>query len=73
MIANSDTAVNGFLSLAERLRNRKEIKFVMVCHPRVQIKAAEEKIQKMGMECFALIDFDEKGRKTDRDLSLIHI
>ncbi len=67
MIANSDTAVNGFLSLAERLRNRKEIKFVMVCHPRVQIKAAEEKIQKMGMECFALIDFDEKGRKTDRD------
>lgn len=67
MIANSDTAANGFLSLAERLRNRKEIKFVMVCHPRVQIKVFEEKIPKMGMDGFALIDFDEKAREAGKE------
>ncbi len=61
MIANSDTATNGFLSLAERLYNRKEIKFVMVCHPRVHIKVVREKIQMMGMDRLALIDFDEKA------------
>ena len=65
MIANSDTAANGFLSLAERMHNREEIKFVMVCHPRVRIKGAEEKIQKMGMNRLTLIDFDEKARVTD--------
>lgn len=61
MIANSDTATNGFLSLAERLYDREEIKFVMVCHPRVHIKVVREKIQKMGMDRFAVIDFDEKA------------
>ncbi|MDE5719003.1 MAG: hypothetical protein K2I53_15635 [Lachnospiraceae bacterium] len=65
MIANSDTAANGFLSLAERLQGRKEIRFVMVCHPRVHIKVAEEKIQKMGINRFSLIDFDKKAGGAD--------
>lgn len=66
MIANSDTAANGYLSLAERLHSRKEIKFVMICHSRVQIEIVEKKIQKMGIACFALLDFDEKTRKAGK-------
>lgn len=67
MVANSDTAANGFLSLAESLHNRKEIRFVMVCHPRVQIKVVEEKVQKMGMDRFALVDFGEKTGAGERE------
>lgn len=67
MVANSDTAANGFLSLAESLHNRKEIRFVMVCHPRVQIKVVEEKVQKMGMDRFALVDFGEKNGAGERE------
>lgn len=66
MIANSDTAANGFLSFAERLQGKNDIRFVMVCHPRVQIKGTGEKIREMGMVGFSLVDFDEKSRKTNR-------
>lgn len=43
MIANSGTGANGFLSFVERLKDRNDIRFVMVCHPRVQIRTVREK------------------------------
>lgn len=38
MIANSDTAMNGFLALQECLEGRGNIKSVIVCHHRVHIE-----------------------------------
>lgn len=67
MIANSDTAANGFLSFAERLQNRSGIRFVMVCHPRVQISAAREKSRVFEAGYLTILDFDEEERKKGRD------
>lgn len=40
MIANSDTAMNGFLALQECLESRGHVKSVIVCHHRVHIENA---------------------------------
>lgn len=40
MIANSDTAINGFLALQECFESRGNIKSVIVCHQRVHIDNA---------------------------------
>lgn len=40
MLANSDTAMNGFLALQECLESRGNIKSVIVCHSRVNIDNA---------------------------------
>lgn len=63
MIANSDTAVNGFLSFAERLENREDIGFVMVCHQRVRIDLARAKAGKLANPHFTIVDFDGKERR----------
>lgn len=63
MIANSDTAANGFLSFAERLQVRQDIRFVMVCHSRVQINAVKGKSRIFDSGYFSILDFDEKERQ----------
>ncbi len=66
MIANSDTAANGFLSLAERLQGRSDIRFAMVCHPRVQIKIVKGKIRKIEANGFDVIGFEKSEGTADR-------
>lgn len=63
MIANSDTGANGFLSFAERLQNRRDVRLVMVCHPRVQISVIREKAGIFGEGYLTILDFDEKERQ----------
>ena len=63
MIANSDTGANGFLSFVERLKDRNDIRFVMVCHPRVQIRAVKEKSRNLGNASFKVLDFDKRERQ----------
>ncbi len=62
MMANSDTAANGFLSFVERLEDREDIRFVMVCHLRVTIQAVEEKGRRLGNADLHIIDFDKEER-----------
>ena len=62
MIANSGTAANGFLAFAERFEGRNDIKFIMVCHPRVQISVVREKGRALGNLDLMILDFDEKQR-----------
>lgn len=62
MIANSDTAANGFLAFAERLEGRNDIKFIMMCHPRVQINVAREKGRALENSDLVILDFDEEER-----------
>lgn len=45
MIANSDTAMNGFLALQECLEGRGNIKSVIVCHHRVHIENAVKRCE----------------------------
>ena len=76
MIANSDTAANGFLSFMERLKDRNDIRFVMVCHSRVHLRAVREKGMKTGAGDFAVLDFDERERnkcrsEADRDYKYV--
>ncbi len=76
MIANSDTAANGFLSFMERLKDRNDIRFVMVCHPRVHLRVVREKGMKTGAGDFAVLDFDERERnqcrsEADRDYKYV--
>lgn len=62
MIANSGTAANGFLAFAEHLEGRNDIKFIMVCHPRVQIDVVREKGRALGKSDLMILDFDEEQR-----------
>lgn len=68
MIANSGTAANGFLAFAERLEGRSDIKFIMVCHPRVQIDVVREKGIALGNPDLVILDFDEeqRGKKSEQ-------
>ena len=68
MIANSGTAANGFLAFAERLEGRSDIKFIMVCHPRVQIDVVREKGRALGNSDLVILDFDEeqRGKKSEQ-------
>ena len=68
MIANSGTAANGFLAFVERLNNRSDIKFIMVCHPRVDICVVQEMLNKLGNKNCMVIDFDEKQRMKEQSL-----
>lgn len=68
MIANSDTGANGFLSFVERLKDRNDIRFVMVCHPRVQIRAVKEKSRNLGNASFKVLDFDKRERQRGKAL-----
>ncbi len=63
MIANSETASNGFLSFAERLKGREEIGLVLICHPRVRIDAVKEKSRKLDDVHVEILDFDEEERR----------
>lgn len=66
MIANSDTAANGFLSFVEGLEDRNDIRFVMECHPRVQIQKVREKSRSLGSASLKVLDFDKKERQRER-------
>ncbi len=68
MIANSDTGANGFLSFVERLKDRNDIRFVMVCHPRVQSRAVKEKSRNLGNASFKVLDFDKRERQRGKAL-----
>ena len=68
MIANSDTGANGFLSFVERLKDRNDIRFVMVCHPRVQIRTVKEKSRNLGNASFKVLDFDKRERQRGKAL-----
>lgn len=63
MIANSDTAANGFLSFSERLKDRDDICLVMVCHPRVQITVVRERVRALNARHLVILDFDERKRE----------
>jgi len=66
MIANSDTAANGFLSFVERLQDREELRFVMICHPRVQAEAMKEKGEALDAGYFVILDFDDEERRQSK-------
>lgn len=57
MIANSDTAVNGFLALVERLEKFEDLKSLIVCHKRVHLDAALKRCT-VSAEKATLIYFD---------------
>lgn len=67
MIANSDTAANGFLAFAECLSDRSNMKLIMVCHPRVQIGVVREKREALGNLDFMILDFEEEQRLKDNE------
>lgn len=67
MIANSDTAANGFLSFVERLCGRDDLRFILVCHPRVKVGAVKEKSSGLENTDLKIIDFDEKERIKNRN------
>ena len=67
MIANSGTAANGFLAFVERLEGRNDIRFIMVCHPRVQISVVREKGRALGNSDLMILDFDEEQRRKNSE------
>lgn len=64
MIANSDTAVNGFMALTERYEARNDIKSIIICHPRVHIQPVREKCRGLD-DRIQVLDFDERQRIKD--------
>lgn len=62
MIANSNTAANGFLSFVERLGGRDDIRFILICHLRVTLDMVREKSGQLGNVDLKIVDFDKKER-----------
>lgn len=60
MIANSDTAINGFLALQECFESRGNINSVIVCHHRVHVKDAVKRCE-IPKEKIRILNFYSKG------------
>lgn len=67
MIANSDTAMNGFLALQECFENMKNIRCITVCHKRVHVENAIKRCD-IPRERICVICFDsQKSRGAKRN------